>query len=132
MSGQRSGMSLSHARVKQLPASTTYPCARMREAKVSASAPKLGVEEVVSGGFEWIASANSGKSESGFQSVLPSSWTLLWALARPAAIQARIWSAVTGPYSWPSFPIILYMVENGSIGWIQFLDDQRSLMVRKN
>ena len=36
-------------------------------------------------------------------------FTLVERLARPPAIHARIWSALTGPYSFPSPPMIEYM-----------------------
>src|ERR1039457_5515299 len=45
------------------------------------------------------ASANSGISASGFQSVKPATWALVWLLARPCATHWRIWSPLTGPYS---------------------------------
>src|ERR1035438_4780453 len=45
------------------------------------------------------ASAKSGISASGFQSVDSEDWALVWPLARPCAIHWRIWSALTGPYS---------------------------------
>src|SRR5512135_3774848 len=48
---------------------------------------------------EGRASANSGKSVSGFHSVEPAACSLERALARPCAIHARICSALTGPYS---------------------------------
>src|SRR5689334_6875582 len=53
--------------------------------------------------------ANSGNDESGRHSVPPCAWASVWPLARPSRIQALIWSAVTGPYSFRSPPMILYM-----------------------
>src|ERR1035437_7570292 len=60
------------------------------------------------GGFK--SAANSRREPSGFQSWAPSACTRVWALARLSAIQLRSCSAVTGPYCWPSFPTILYIV----------------------
>jgi len=55
------------------------------------------------------AAANSGSSDTLFQAAEPSIWTLVWALMRPSEIHWRNWSAVIGPYSFWSAPIILYM-----------------------
>ncbi len=54
--------------------------------------------------------ANSGISASVFQSPVPSSKTRVCPFARPSAIHCRNWSAVIGPYSLPSAPMILYIV----------------------
>src|ERR1035438_10588281 len=55
--------------------------------------------------------ASSGKSAMRFHSSVPSALTFVSRLARPPAIHARIWSAVTGPYSFPSPPMIVYRSE---------------------
>src|SRR5260370_18695106 len=52
---------------------------------------------------------NSGNSVSSFQSVVPSSRTLVCALARPSATHWRNWSKLIGPYSRPSAPMIRYI-----------------------
>src|ERR1035437_8500852 len=59
------------------------------------------------GGFR--SAVNSGSEPSGFQSWAPSGCTSVWAFARFSVIQPRSCSALTGPYCWPSFPMILYM-----------------------
>lgn len=47
------------------------------------------------------AAANSGNSETLFQTPAPSGWTLVLALTRPSEIHWRSWSAVMGPYFFP-------------------------------
>ena len=59
------------------------------------------------GGLVGTPSPSSGKVEAGFHSVVPAAWTLLLAAMRPWATQARIVARSAGPYSWPSFPMIL-------------------------
>src|SRR5208283_1201755 len=61
-------------------------------------------------GGDFASAANSGKETSGFHSWLPSSWTRVWALTRFSPSQRLICSALTGPYGWPSAPIILYII----------------------
>src|SRR5207247_1964788 len=64
------------------------------------------------GGAPWRAAnaaANSGTSPRVFHSVAPSGRTLVCAFARPSVIHCLTWSVVTGPYSLPSVPIILYI-----------------------
>src|ERR1035438_6544421 len=62
------------------------------------------------GGRAWArATANSRYSVSGFHCAEPSACARVCAVARPSAIQLRNWSAVTGPYSRPSAPMILYI-----------------------
>src|ERR1035437_951639 len=67
-----------------------------------------GTAAETGGGFR--SAANSGREPSGFQSGVPSACTRVWAFARFSAIQLRSCSAVTGPYCWPAFPTILYIV----------------------
>src|SRR4029077_8154279 len=55
------------------------------------------------------ASANSGKEGSGCKLPRGSSRTCVWAFTRPSRIHCRIWSAVMGPYSFWSAPMILYI-----------------------
>src|SRR5277367_5496029 len=54
----------------------------------------------------------SGKSASVCHSSDPSAFALVWRLARPLAIHDRTCAAVTGPYSLPSPPMIVYMPES--------------------
>src|SRR3954469_1270628 len=101
---------LSQARPRQSPTS-------MEPAGFGAFCIAVGLEGWPGAGDEGVplaarASANSGNAESGFQSVPGSDCALVAALARPAAIQALSCSAVTGPYCWPSLPIILYMFQS--------------------
>src|SRR6266850_1529973 len=77
----------------------------VRGARIMGSGP--GVSEAVR--ILPSAPANSGNSVTGFQSVAPSDKTLVWPLARPSAIHCLNCSAVMGPYSLPSAPMILYM-----------------------
>src|SRR5580700_4162656 len=51
----------------------------------------------------------SGQSAMDFHESVPSLRTFVERLARPPVIQARICSTVTGPYSFPSPPMIVYM-----------------------
>src|ERR1700678_3407346 len=51
----------------------------------------------------------SGKSATRLHSSVPAALILVSRLALPPAIQERTWSAVTGPYSLPSPPMIVYM-----------------------
>src|ERR1051325_2833606 len=68
-----------------------------------------GIGAMVGGGPLGAAAANSGNSENSFHSVAPSGRTLVCALIRPSASHCRNCSALTGPYSFPSAPMILYM-----------------------
>jgi hypothetical protein len=64
------------------------------------------------GGAEGVAeraSANSANVLNGLHSWLPSAWMRVWLFARRSAIHWRSCSTVTGPYGWPSAPMILYM-----------------------
>src|ERR1039458_9303188 len=62
------------------------------------------------GGRAWArATANSRYSVSGFHCAEPSACARVCAVARPSAIQPRNWSALIGPYSRPSAPMILYI-----------------------
>src|SRR6185437_542176 len=54
--------------------------------------------------------ANSGNSDNGFQSPAPSAQALVCPSTRPSAIHLRTRSAGTGPYSFRSAPMILYIV----------------------
>src|SRR5580658_15514 len=54
-------------------------------------------------------SENSATSAIIFHSVAPAACTLVWPLTRPSVIHCRSCSALTGPYSFWSAPIILYM-----------------------
>src|SRR5262249_12157814 len=56
------------------------------------------------------ASANSANAPNGFHSAVPSACTRLCALSRPSAIHRRNSSTLTGPYSFLSAPMILYML----------------------
>src|ERR1039457_5034133 len=94
------------SRMPQMPAGILF------EARVpggyGGSAIVGGAAADAGGGFK--SAANSGKDPSGFQSWVPSACTRVWAFARFSAIQVRSCSALTGPYCWPSFPTILYIV----------------------
>src|SRR5882724_6375034 len=58
-----------------------------------------------------VSPENSGKLDSDFHSAPSSARTLVCALARPSRIHCCICSTVTGPYSRPSAPMILYTLE---------------------
>src|SRR2546423_1412584 len=79
------------------------------------AADGLGAAPIIAGGAPnelgalGVGPANSGYSESGFHSVVPSSSIRVCALARPSAIHWRNCSVLIGPYSLPSAPMILYM-----------------------
>src|ERR1035441_2317996 len=68
-------------------------------------AGKLGIV----GGAADEAVANSGIAPSVVHSVAPSGRTWVCGLTRPSASHWRNWSAVTGPYSFWSAPMILYI-----------------------
>src|SRR5665213_1947783 len=51
----------------------------------------------------------SGHSAIDFHASVPTALTFVERLARPPAIHARTWSTLTGPYSFPSPPMIVYM-----------------------
>src|SRR5579871_3944924 len=53
---------------------------------------------------------NSGRFPRVVHSCVPSRRARVWALTRPSVIQRRISSAVMGPYSFSSDPIILYIL----------------------
>ena len=84
-----------------------------RDRGLHAKSPGPPFREGLSGAGTGAGAAfgkKSSSSESDFQSALPSTRTLVCALARPSAIHCRTWSAVAGPYSRPSAPTIVYMV----------------------
>src|SRR5690242_12348867 len=54
--------------------------------------------------------ANSGNSDNGFQSPAPSGRAMVCPSTRPSAIHLCTRSAGTGPYSFRSAPMILYIV----------------------
>ena len=61
------------------------------------------------GGVGVRTGENSGMSRNCFQMPEPSAWILLWLLSLPSDNHWRTCSAVTGPYSTPSAPMILYI-----------------------
>src|SRR3954453_4723124 len=61
------------------------------------------------GGGALSSDANSGNELSGFQSEDPSAWARVSPRRRFSASQRRICSTLTGPYSFPSAPTILYI-----------------------
>src|SRR5262249_26086794 len=73
------------------------------------------------------ASLNSGKVDNAFQSASPSFLSWVWPLARPAAMNSRNCSTLSGPYSLLSPPIIWYMTSPFLCfgGWFQ--GSQRSV-----
>src|SRR5436190_16871790 len=80
-------------------------------ASLSASgAPILGGDRRATAPWARSASANSGKSERVFHSLLASDHALVCALARPSTSHLRTCSTGTGPYSLRSAPMILYII----------------------
>src|SRR5579871_2725388 len=61
------------------------------------------------GGTDFNSATSSGKELAGFHSAAPSVWTRVSARMRFSAIHRRICSRLTGPYCWPSAPMILYI-----------------------
>src|SRR3989442_4726878 len=93
-------------RLRHSPIFTSTPRARAALAMTAGSAdPTSGG----AGDFAARTAANSGNDDSALHSALPAAWTSVWPLARPSRIQVLIWSDVTGPYSFRSAPMILYM-----------------------
>src|SRR5262245_17805198 len=99
-----------HDCARQRPTCTCAGRARISAVKASVL---TGKTPAVTGGVGAVgrasASANSGKADAGFHSGLPSAWICVCALILPSAIQRRSSSALTGPYSFLSPPMILYI-----------------------
>ena len=70
--------------------------------------PRAGIAPT--GGIETTGgAANCASDDSGRQSVMPSGCTSVFPLTRPSSSHCRKISALTGPYNFPSLPMILYM-----------------------
>src|SRR5258708_5265067 len=61
------------------------------------------------GGLGTSCAANSGNDESGCQSPDPAAWAMVCPFTRLSRIQRWTCAESTGPYSFPSPPIILYI-----------------------
>src|ERR1035438_5604470 len=105
-SGQKLAFNNSQLRSKQRETSSLPGLAFISSAILSA--PTLWIGPT---GVDALApaSANSEKFPRLFQSSVPRALARVSRLARPAAIQLRTCPAVTGPYSFPSPPMMVYM-----------------------